>query len=67
MKFLFVVQGEGRGHLTQAITLRNMLAKNGHEVVSVLVGKNNLRELPAFFFENIQAPVFRFDSPNFAP
>ena len=26
MKFLFIVQGEGRGHLTQAITLENNLA-----------------------------------------
>jgi uncharacterized protein (TIGR00661 family) len=67
MKVLFIVQGEGRGHLTQAITLRNMLVKNGHEVVSVLVGKSNRRELPAFFFKNIQAPIHRFDSPNFAP
>jgi uncharacterized protein (TIGR00661 family) len=67
MKFLFIVQGEGRGHLTQAITLRNMLTKNGHQLVSVLVGKSNRRELPPFFFKNIQAPVHRFDSPNFAP
>ncbi|MDR2682601.1 MAG: glycosyltransferase, partial [Dysgonamonadaceae bacterium] len=67
MKFLFVVQGEGRGHLTQAITLRNMLTKNGHEVVSVLVGKSDRRELPAFFFDNIRTPVERFDSPNFLP
>jgi len=67
MKFLFVIQGEGRGHLTQAIALRSMLIRNGHEVVSVLVGKSNRRELPAFFFENIQTPVYRFDSPNFQP
>ena len=26
MKFLFIVQGEGRGHLTQAITLEEMLS-----------------------------------------
>ena len=25
MKFLFIVQGEGRGHLTQAITLEEIL------------------------------------------
>ena len=25
MKFLFIVQGEGRGHFTQAITLEEML------------------------------------------
>ena len=67
MKFLFIIQGEGRGHLTQAIALRNILTRNGHEVVSVLVGKSNRRELPAFFFESIQTPVLRFDSPNFVP
>ena len=67
MKFLFVVQGEGRGHLTQAIALREILTKNGHEIVSVLVGKSNRRELPAFFIKNIQAEILRFESPNFLP
>ena len=67
MKFLFVIQGEGRGHLTQAIALRNILTQNGHEVVSVLAGKSKQRELPAFFFENIQTPVYRFYGPNFVP
>ena len=27
MKFLFIVQGEGRGHFTQAITLEEMLLR----------------------------------------
>jgi len=67
MKFLFIVQGEGRGHLTQAIALREMLATNDHEVAAVLVGKSNRRELPAFFLENIQSEVLRFESPNFLP
>jgi len=67
MKFLFVVQGEGRGHLTQAIALREMLTDNGHEVVAVLVGESNRRELPSFFLENIQSEVLRFESPNFLP
>lgn len=67
MKFLFVVQGEGRGHLTQAIALREMLSKNGHEVVAALVGKSNRRELPSFFLKNIQSEVLRFESPNFLP
>ena len=31
MKVLFIVQGEGRGHLTQAITLEEILRRNGHE------------------------------------
>ena len=33
MKFLFIVQGEGRGHLTQAITLEEILRRNGHEEI----------------------------------
>ena len=67
MKFLFIVQGEGRGHLTQAITLEEILRSNGHEVVEVLVGKSNSRRLPGFFNRSIHAPVKRFVSPNFLP
>jgi uncharacterized protein (TIGR00661 family) len=67
MKFLFIVQGEGRGHFTQAITLEEMLIKNGHEVVEVLVGKSSSRSLPGFFNRGIKAPVKRFISPNFLP
>jgi UDP:flavonoid glycosyltransferase YjiC (YdhE family) len=40
MKVLFVIQGEGRGHLTQALSLKQMLHNEGHEVVGVLVGKS---------------------------
>ncbi len=65
MKYLFVVQGEGRGHMTQAISLRNILVKHGHEVVHVLVGKSERREVPKFFFEKIGAPVGLYESPNF--
>lgn len=39
MKILFIVQGEGRGHLTQAISMEKLLRSSGHEVVEVLVGK----------------------------
>ena len=67
MKFLFIVQGEGRGHLTQAITLEEILRRNGHEVVEVLVGKSSSRRLPGFFNRNIHAAVKRFVSPNFLP
>ena len=67
MKVLFIVQGEGRGHLTQAITMEELLRRNGHEVVEVLVGKSNSRRLPGFFNRSIQAPVKRFLSPNFMP
>jgi uncharacterized protein (TIGR00661 family) len=65
MKYLFLVQGEGRGHMTQAISLSNILTQAGHEVVHVMVGKSERREIPAFFYEKINAPVTLFESPNF--
>ena len=67
MKILFIVQGEGRGHLTQAISMERLLRSNGHEVVEVLIGKSESRRLPGFFIRNIQAPVKQFISPNFLP
>lgn len=63
MKYLFVIQGEGRGHMTQAITMAGILREAGHEVVSVMVGKCSNRELPAFFIEKIGCEVTTFDSP----
>ena len=57
MRFLFVVQGEGRGHLTQAISLGEMLRRHGHEVVEVLIGKCSNRELPASFVGKMPAEV----------
>ncbi len=67
MKFLFIVQGEGRGHLTQALTLEDMLLRNGHKVVEILVGKSSSRSLPNFFKQNVHAEIKRFMSPNFLP
>lgn len=67
MKVLFIVQGEGRGHLTQALTMEAMLRSNGHEVVEALVGKSGARKLPSFFTNGMKAPVKMFDSPNFLP
>jgi UDP-N-acetylglucosamine:LPS N-acetylglucosamine transferase len=45
MKILFIIQGEGRGHLTQALSLRQKLTDEGHQVVGVLVGKSPARRL----------------------
>ena len=64
---LFIIQGEGRGHLTQALSLRQKLADEGHQVVGVLVGKSPARRIPDFFTEKIDAPVYPFESPNFLP
>ncbi len=65
MRYLFIVQGEGRGHLTQAISLAGLLRRHGHEVVEAMVGKNPNRTLPPFFADRIGCPVQTFDSPSF--
>jgi uncharacterized protein (TIGR00661 family) len=61
VKILFIVQGEGRGHLTQAIALSQILAAAGHEIAGALVGRSEGRTIPNFFHEQINAPVYHFE------
>jgi uncharacterized protein (TIGR00661 family) len=65
LKFLFIVQGEGRGHMTQAISMFQMLRDLGHEVSAVCIGKSKRREIPEFVTKNIKVPISLFESPNF--
>lgn len=67
MRFIFTIQGEGRGHFTQAITLEQILRRQGDEVVAILVGKSSRREIPSFFTTKVKAPVYSYESPNFLP
>ena len=67
MKYLFVIQGEGRGHFTQALSLKSTLERNGHKVVAVMVGGSAKRTLPLFFTEKIDSEIIQFQSPNFLP
>lgn len=67
MRFLFIIQGEGLGHLTQSIALRQLLTEAGHEVVGVMVGKSPARQLPDFFLRQMKLPIYPFESPNFLP
>lgn len=66
LNFLFIIQGEGRGHLTQALALKSILDEAGHEVSEVLIGRSSRRRIPAFFLKKIDAKVTFFESPNFA-
>jgi uncharacterized protein (TIGR00661 family) len=64
-KYLLVVQGEGRGHVTQALSMYDMLIEQGHSVCAVILGSSGKREIPKFFLDKIQAPIFQLQSPNF--
>ncbi len=63
MRYLFVIQGEGRGHMTQALTLAGLLRGHGHQVIEVMVGECSNRQLPQFFIDKIDAPITRYKSP----
>jgi len=63
----FVVQGEGRGHMTQALALARFLREAGHEVSRVFVGTSPFRSVPDYFVKEIAAPVETFDAPTQVP
>jgi len=65
MKYLFFVQTEGRGHLSQALCLAEKLRHNGHEVVGVIVNDNPVRKIPDFFTSVINCPIHYIKSPYF--
>ncbi|MFM1913639.1 MAG: hypothetical protein RIR51_1482 [Bacteroidota bacterium] len=48
-KFIFTVQGEGKGHLSQAIALKQILEKKGHTIVGITLGISNNRRIPEYF------------------
>src|ERR1700743_3874012 len=66
MKIMFTVQGEGRGHMTQAIAMCEMLQRHGHQIVAVLAGANQTRSLPTFFEQAFSVPVRPILSPGFS-
>jgi uncharacterized protein (TIGR00661 family) len=65
VRFLFIVQGEGRGHMTQAISFAKMMETSGHTLLGVVIGKSKRRAVPEFFTREIKAPIHLVDSPNF--
>ena len=67
LRVAFVVQGEGRGHMTQALALAPFLRDAGHEIVSVSVGQSPFRSVPEYFVKGIKAPVETFPAPTQVP
>lgn len=65
LNILLTVQGEGRGHLSQAIVAYEWLKEEGHKVSGVIVGGGGTQNLPAYFKKRIQSPIYRIESPCF--
>lgn len=67
LRVVFVVQGEGRGHLSQCLSLRELLEEGGHRVVKLLVGGGERRPIPPYFERGMQMAAVRFPSPITVP
>lgn len=67
LRVVFVVQGEGRGHMTQALALASILRDAGHEISRVMIGRSHHRTVPEYFLDAVGAPVLEFDAPVQVP
>ncbi len=65
MKVSLIILGEGRGHITQALSVIDLLIENGHSINSILIGKNSNREINYSFFNKNKYNIEVFDSPHF--
>lgn len=64
-KCVFIVQGEGRGHLSQSVALKEYLEDAGHTLEAVFAGSNKPHPLPAYFREILGDKLHCFSSPYF--
>jgi uncharacterized protein (TIGR00661 family) len=60
------VLGEGRGHMTQAIAVKDLVEKSGHRIVSTVLGMGSRREPPTFFASAMNMPIARIPSLDFS-
>lgn len=65
MNYLFIIQGEGRGHLSQAIALKEKLEREGHVIKKAFIGCSPQREIPVYAKAVFRESLVTFRSPNF--
>lgn len=65
LRIAFFIQGEGRGHMTQALALKRILDGAGHQVVAAFMGENPHRPVPDFFRRGLDAPLHTYRAPYF--
>ncbi len=58
------MQGEGRGHMTQSLSMKQIVENAGMKLCGVMVGKSKQRVIPRFYYERMDVPVTLIESPN---
>lgn len=62
---MFCVLGEGRGHMTQAMAVKEMAEAAGHQIVAVTLGASAQRLMPAYFASAMKLPVTQLPTLEF--
>jgi len=65
MKMMFCVLGEGRGHMTQAMAVKEMAEAAGHQIVAVTLGTGAQRPMPEYFASAMKIPVRQLPTLEF--
>ena len=65
MKLMFCVLGEGRGHMTQAMAVKEMAEAAGHQIVAVTLGVSAQRPMPAYFESAMKTSVTQLPTLEF--
>src|SRR5580693_8667517 len=65
MKMMLCVLGEGRGHMTQAMAVKEMAEAAGHRVVAVTLGVSSQRPVPEYFGSAMKIPVTQLPTLEF--
>src|SRR5277367_2599831 len=66
MKIMLSILGEGRGHMTQAMAVKEMVEKAGHQVTRVVLGMGSRRQVPPFFASAMKMPITKIATPDFS-
>lgn len=60
-----IIQGEGKGHFSQALAVMKTLEMQGSEIKRVFLSRSFFRSTPAYFYVECKAPLVTYYSPNF--
>jgi uncharacterized protein (TIGR00661 family) len=64
-RIVLIVQGEGKGHMSQSMALKELLEEAGHVILKVFIGSHPGKQIPGYFREAFAGLMETFQSPYF--
>jgi uncharacterized protein (TIGR00661 family) len=62
MKIMLSILGEGRGHMTQALAVKEIVEAAGHQVTCAALGVGAGRAVPAYFASAMKIPIVQIQT-----